>query len=54
MPTRWKKMLEKVPLDLWRKPFQYRYPGIHNPDSFDVFSWGPDGIESEDDIGNWR
>ena len=43
----------KIPLDPWGNPFQYRFPGTHNIDSFDMFSYGPDGIESEDDLGNW-
>ena len=42
-----------IPEDPWGHPFQYRYPGTHNPDKFDVWSWGPDGHESADDIGNW-
>ena len=40
-------------LDPWGNPYQYRYPGTHNPDKYDVWSWGPDGHESADDIGNW-
>ena len=27
-----------VPLDPWGKPYQYRAPGVHNRDSFDVWS----------------
>lgn len=42
-----------VPIDPWGNPYQYRYPGTHNPDSYDLWSWGPDGHESADDIGNW-
>jgi general secretion pathway protein G len=42
-----------VPLDPWNNPYQYRYPGTKNPDRFDVWSHGPDGRESADDIGNW-
>jgi general secretion pathway protein G len=43
----------KVPEDPWKHPYQYRYPGTKNPTGYDLFSWGPDGVESEDDIGNW-
>ncbi|HLS29072.1 MAG TPA: type II secretion system major pseudopilin GspG [Opitutales bacterium] len=43
----------KLPLDPWNRPYQYRYPGTRNPDSYDVFSLGADGVESDDDIGNW-
>ena len=38
--------------DPWGHPYQYRSPGIHKPDSFDVWSRGPEG--SQDDIGNWN
>ncbi len=43
----------KIPLDPWKRPYQYRYPGTHNKTGYDVFSFGPDGVESDDDIGNW-
>ncbi|HEY5551250.1 MAG TPA: type II secretion system major pseudopilin GspG [Opitutaceae bacterium] len=42
-----------VPLDPWGNPYQYRYPGTKNADKYDLWSWGPDGRESADDIGNW-
>lgn len=42
-----------VPLDPWKKPYQYRFPGTKNIGSYDLYSWGPDGTESADDIGNW-
>lgn len=42
-----------VPQDPWGNPYQYRYPGTKNTDRFDLWSWGPDGRESADDIGNW-
>jgi general secretion pathway protein G len=30
-------------------------PGKHNPDTFDVWSVGPDGQDgTDDDIGNWE
>ena len=45
----------ELPLDPWGHPYHYRLPGTHNPDSFDVWSVGPDGVDgSEDDIGNWK
>ncbi|MEM7147944.1 MAG: type II secretion system major pseudopilin GspG [Verrucomicrobiota bacterium] len=52
-PRRWKKQLDAVPVDPWGNPYQYRRPGIRNPDAFDVLSWGIDGVDSADDIGNW-
>ena len=41
-------------LDPWGEPFHYRIPGTHNPHSFDIWSLGPDGVEGNDDITNWR
>lgn len=55
--NRWKgPYLEggELPLDPWQRPYQYRYPGVKNPTGYDVFSFGPDGVESDDDIGNWK
>lgn len=44
----------KVPLDPWDREYKFVAPGKHNPDSFDVWSTGPDGQEgTPDDIGNW-
>ncbi|MCR9096780.1 MAG: type II secretion system major pseudopilin GspG [bacterium] len=41
-------------LDPWDAPFQYRQPGEHNPYTYDIWSYGPDGVEGgEDDITNW-
>lgn len=52
--TNWHKLMDKVPLDPWNNPYQYRFPGTHNTDGPDVFSFGPDGRESNDDITNWQ
>lgn len=43
----------QIPLDPWKHPYQYRNPGTHNKSGYDLFSFGPDGVESDDDIGNW-
>ncbi len=41
-------------IDPWGEPYQYRYPGVHNKNGYDVFSKGPDKTEgTKDDIGNW-
>lgn len=45
----WQQMLFIDP-DPWHRPFQYRCPGLRNSQSFDLFSLGPDGIESGDDV----
>jgi general secretion pathway protein G len=38
-----------VPLDPWGRPYQYAYPGVRNPNGFDVWTVAPDNQE----IGNW-
>ena len=44
----------QVPLDPWGNPYQYSVPGARNPQSYDLWSLGPDGVDgSDDDIGNW-
>lgn len=45
--------VKKINPDPWGSPYQYAYPGERNPAGYDLWSYGPDGIESEDDIGNW-
>ena len=45
---------KKNPLDPWGKEYQYTSPGVHNKEEYDLFSYGPDGIESDDDIVNWK
>jgi len=43
-----------LPQDPWGNKYVYYYPGKHNPNSYDLFSVGPDSKEgSQDDIGNW-
>lgn len=44
----------KIPLDPWTEPYQYRCPGVHNKDGYDLWSKGPDRADgTDDDIGNW-
>ena len=54
---RWKgPYLKEKAIDPWGEPYKYRYPGTRNISgsrSFDIWSLGEDGTESEDDIGNW-
>jgi general secretion pathway protein G len=56
LPQRWHAMFsEDQGTDPWGHPYQYVNPGKHNPDSFDVFSMGEDGLpNTDDDIGNWK
>ncbi len=53
VPPKWRQLMKSVPLDPWGEPYKYRYPGIKNPDGYDIYSYGPDKVESDDDVGNW-
>ncbi len=44
---------KKLPTDPWKKNYVYVAPGGHNTNEYDLYSYGPDGVESEDDIVNW-
>ena len=58
-PSRWRgPYLDRKPIDPWGDDYVYRYPGIHNTNSFDLYSCGVDGISKSegndlDDINNW-
>lgn len=48
-PGEWTKQLEKVPLDPWNRPYEYKVNGS----SFEIRSVGPDGQSgTTDDITN--
>lgn len=55
IPERW--IMTTVPsnlVDPWGNPFRYRHPGARNPNSFDLWSFGPDGENgTSDDIIGW-
>ena len=47
--------IDNIPDDPWGRPYQYRYPGKNNKDSFDLWSPGADGEDgTPDDITNWQ
>ncbi len=54
-PKMWIPMAKPEALmDPWTHKYQYRNPGKHNAQSYDVYSLGPDGVEgTADDVGNW-
>ncbi len=55
VPENWKgAYIEQEPLDPWKRPYVYRYPGTHPPRDYDLLSLGPDGKESGDDVTNWQ
>jgi general secretion pathway protein G len=43
-----------VPRDAWESAYVYENPGEHNVGRFDLYSWGPDRREGNDDITNWE
>jgi len=53
-PKNWSKggYISRLPKDPWGNPYQLLSPGSHG--EIDVSSLGPDGVASEDDIGNWN
>lgn len=51
VPKAWQQHFEKTPMDPWENPYKYLQPGTHG--AVDIYSLGPDGRQSDDDIGNW-
>jgi len=40
--------------DAWGRRFEYKAPGLHNSQHYDLWSMGKDGEDgTDDDIGNW-
>jgi len=57
VPGNWKGpyIKTKIPKDPWKRPYVYVSPGVHNTDGYDLYSYGPDGMEGGgDDITNWE
>ena len=47
--------VDSIPLDPWKTPYEYKFPGVMNPTGYDIRSAGPDTqMNTEDDIGNWQ
>ena len=44
--------VKKLQQDPWGRDYQYLSPGVRS--TIDLYSLGPDGVPSEDDIGNWQ
>ena len=53
-PRNYKKggYIKKLNKDPWGNEYLYLYPGTHT--DLDLYSLGPDGQPSDDDIGNWN
>ncbi|MDQ6913659.1 MAG: type II secretion system major pseudopilin GspG [Verrucomicrobiota bacterium] len=41
-PTRWYQLFKELPQDPWSNNYVYLSPGRKNPDSYDLYSAGPD------------
>lgn len=63
VPNNWREggYLEesKVPKDPWGFDFHYQCPGTHNPQGFDLWSYGGDNQEGgqgeeNEDVANWE
>jgi general secretion pathway protein G len=51
-PVRWYQLFKDVPKDPWQSDYIYVCPGIRHPDSYDLYSAGPDRkADTADD--NW-
>ncbi|MBA3832709.1 MAG: type II secretion system major pseudopilin GspG [Chthoniobacterales bacterium] len=53
-PNRWTQLLDSVPKDPWHIEYIYVSPGRKNPESYDLYSAGPDRKPdtADDDYGN--
>ena len=54
LPEKWTQLMEEVLKDPWGKQYQYKQPAERSKRGYDLYSLGLDGVESEDDIGNWK
>jgi len=49
---------KKIPKDPWGNDYIYLCPGVQNPNTFDIISYGadgePGGSDNNKDIGNWE
>ncbi|MCX7926578.1 MAG: type II secretion system major pseudopilin GspG [Candidatus Omnitrophica bacterium] len=56
VPPKWRgPYIKKKPVDPWGNPYHYEFPGRHNRNGYDLYSFGKDGVEGgKDDITNWE
>ena len=50
VPQDWVQLFRELPVDPWQHAYIYRFPSAKDANTFDLFSLGPDGVESSDDI----
>jgi general secretion pathway protein G len=59
-PVDWKGpyLRQNIPLDPWRQPYVYVSPGVTNPASYDLYTFGkdgqPGGAGEDSDITSWN
>ncbi len=54
-PSNWYQLMDHLPKDPWNHDYVYVCPGKHNPNGYDLYSKGKDGIDgTADDQGNWK
>lgn len=52
-PARWGQIMKTEPLDPWKQPYGYKFPGKKDATEPEIISKGPDGIEgNEDDLSS--
>jgi general secretion pathway protein G len=46
-PRNWRGpyIRELIPLDPWEQPYRYRFPGVRNASTYDLYTLGKDGKE---------
>jgi len=48
-------IMREIPKDPWDRDYVYIYPGQNNQGSFDIMSYGDDGVAGGgDDVTNWK
>ena len=53
IPERWSQISSRLPLDPWKQPYQYRFPGSVDASKPEIISYGPDGTSgTADDISS--
>ena len=55
-PINWNgPYLKRKPLDPWGETYQYKFPGDHNKNSYDLYSYGKDKVlGGGDDVTSWE
>lgn len=58
-PANWRGpyLTRDIPMDPWRRPYLYTFPGVENHDGFDLYTLGKDGKPGGDgedeDVTSW-